>query len=142
MLCNVLNKKIWLWWPLVFHAVYYDIIQHDLLFYWQQTAAQTIQCTHTSSAVQFSSMQIASSHDPIWIVVGAVLHSKNCSTGLTRLPSAIQRKKKGYLENLQAQKRNESNKQHNKGRIVIWYRLYLASKSRKRRDSPTNSSFY
>lgn len=90
--------------------------------------------THTNCREEChsNSMQIPSSHDPIWIVVGATQHGRSCFTGLAWQPSAIQQKRIGSLESLQAptkkkKKKNESDKQGNKGGIAFWCSLYSAS---------------
>lgn len=78
----------------------------------------------------FNSMQIPPSHDPVWIVVGAVQHGRSCFTGLAWMPSAIQKKRISSLESLQAKKKErkkESDKQCSKGRIAFWCSLYSAS---------------
>lgn len=65
------------------------------------------------------SMQIACSHDPIWIVVGATQHGRSCFTGLAWLPSAIHWKRISSLEGLQPQEKNESDKQCKKGGSLL-----------------------
>lgn len=73
-----------------------------------------------------NSMQIPSSHDPIWIVVGATQHGRSCFTGLAWQPSAIQ-KKKNWLFGKSPSKKNESDKQCNKEGIAFWCSLYSVS---------------
>lgn len=68
------------------------------------------------------SMQIACSHDLIWIVVGATQHGRSCFTGLAWQPSAIHWKRISSLESLQPpkEKKNESDKQCKKEGIAFW----------------------
>jgi len=88
-------------------------------------------------------MQIPFSHDPVWFVVGAVQHSRECSTGLARLLPAIQKRKKRKVSKPR-KKKKESHRKDNKWRIPFRCSLFSVSFKEQdvnRTDAATDMTF-